>query len=154
AHRGASPSPPEMTSFPVLPLMLSWPVPPKIRSLPAPPVITSSPSPPEMKSLPPFPLMVSCAPRPMMQSEPAVPFSVSLLDVPRMMFVPAGQQTGLSPRATVTLKLQDAVLPRPSLTVQVSRRVPSGNVLPDGGAQVMVPTEPQLSVALGATRDT
>ena len=67
-----------------------------------------------------------------------------------MMFVPAGQQTGLSPSATVTLKLHEAVFPRPSLTVHVSRRVPSGNVLPDGGVQVMVPTEPQLSVALVA----
>src|SRR5262245_26507047 len=136
-----------MTSLPVLSVSRSWPEPPKTRSFPVPPVMMSSPSPPEMKSLPPLPLMVSCAPRPRMQSDPPPPLSVSLLDVPRMMFVPAGQQIGLSPSATVTLNPHTLVLPRPSLTLQLETLVPSGKLLPEGGEQVIGPTEPQLSVA-------
>src|SRR5687767_9875058 len=136
-----------MTSSPVPPLIRSWPVPPKHTSLPAPALMVSSPSPPEMKSLPPLPLMTSCAPRPSIQSEPFVPFSVLLLELPRITFVPAGQHTGLSPSATVTWKLQDAAFPEASLTLQVSSVLPSGNVLPDGGAHTGV-TLPQLSTAV------
>src|SRR3954468_18101813 len=83
-----------------------------------------------------------------MQSRPLPPFSVSLLEVPMMMFVPAGQHAALSPSATVTLKLQDPTLPAVSLAVQVSSRVPSGNWLPDPGEQTGLAVAPPLSVAL------
>ena len=70
-----------------------------------------------------------------------------VVELPRMMLVPAGQQIGLSPSATVTLNEQGGVPPSVAGGA-VSRRVPSGNVLPDGGTQVTGPTEPQLSVAV------
>ena len=66
--------------------------------------------------------------RPRMQSEPAVPFRVSLLDVPIMMFVPAGQQDGSSPSAAVTVWVAVAVPPAALVAVHVTTVSPSGNL--------------------------
>jgi hypothetical protein len=62
----------------------------------------------------------------------------------------AGQViVGFSVSFTVTVKLQVAVLPEPSVAVQVTVVVPLGNVEPEGGEQETV-TPGQLSVAVGA----
>jgi len=49
---------------------------------------------------------------------------------------------------TVTVKLQLAMLLEESFTVQVTVVVPFGNVEPDGGEHMGVPTPGQLSVAV------
>ena len=48
---------------------------------------------------------------------------------------------------TVTLKPALALLPAPSVAVQVTVLVPSGNVLPDAGSQVGVMLPLTMSVA-------
>lgn len=51
---------------------------------------------------------------------------------------------------TVTVNEQFAVLPTMSLTVQPTVVTPFGNVEPDGGLQLGVPTPEQLSETIGA----
>jgi hypothetical protein len=57
--------------------------------------------------------------------------------------------SGGSMSFTVTVKLQDAVAPFPSVAVQVTVVAPTGKVEPDGGAQAKV-TPGQLSATVGA----
>jgi hypothetical protein len=52
---------------------------------------------------------------------------------------------------TVTVKLQEAVLPEASVAVQVTVVIPTGNADPDAGTQAVV-TPGQLSVAVGAAK--
>jgi hypothetical protein len=54
---------------------------------------------------------------------------------------------------SVTLKLQEAVLPEASVAVHVTVVVPTGKVEPDGGVQAVV-TPGQLSLAVGAGKVT
>ena len=49
---------------------------------------------------------------------------------------------------TVTVKLQELLLPRPSVAVQFTVVVPSGKRLPDGGLQTTVTLLSQMPVAL------
>ena len=51
---------------------------------------------------------------------------------------------------TVTVKAQLAALPAPSVTLHVTVVVPLGNVEPDDGEHVGVPTPEQLSLTTGA----
>ena len=55
---------------------------------------------------------------------------------------------------TVTVKLQLAELPDPSVTPQVTVVVPFANVDPDAGAHADVPTPGQLSLTAGAEKVT
>ena len=55
------------------------------------------------------------------------------------------------PLNTLTVKLQDAVLPEASVAVQVTVVVPTGNTDPDGGLHTTVGGGGQLSVAVGGT---
>jgi hypothetical protein len=54
---------------------------------------------------------------------------------------------GSLPGLQVTVKLQDAVLPDPSVAVQVTAVVPIGKVLPEAGSQTTLARQ-QLSLAL------
>ncbi len=56
---------------------------------------------------------------------------------------------GGSLSTTVTVKVQEAVLPDASVAVQVTGVAPFGKVEPDGGLQLVV-TPGQLSLAVGA----
>ena len=61
----------------------------------------------------------------------------------------AGQVTvGFSVSLTVTVNVQEALLPFASLTVQVTEVTPFGKLEPDAGVQLGVPTPEQLSVAV------
>ena len=55
---------------------------------------------------------------------------------------------------TVTVKLQLAELPAPSVTLQVTVVVPFANVEPDDGAHTGAPTPEQLSATTGAEKVT
>src|SRR6187402_500398 len=80
-----------------------------------------------------------------MQSDPAVPVSVLLFDVPRMMWVPAGQHEGSSPSETVTVCVATVVLPALSRAVQRTRVVPIGKAA--GASLVMVTPQGSTAVA-------
>src|SRR5689334_21655210 len=84
-----------------------------------------------------------------MQSEPKVPFNTSLFDVPRMTFVPAGQQLASSASTTVTRWVAVAVLPPTSVADHRTTVVPGVNF---SGASLVMDTEPQPSVATGVPR--
>src|SRR5205085_5650958 len=62
--------------------------------------------------------------------------------------VPAGQLTiGFSVSLTVTVNVQEAVLPAASVAVELTDVVPTGKVEPDAGLETIV-TPGQLSVAV------
>jgi hypothetical protein len=62
---------------------------------------------------------------------------------------------GFSVSLTVTVKLQTAELPAPSVAVQVTVVVPRGNAVPDGGLQVTLTLsvlgQPPCVVAVNVT---
>ncbi len=60
-------------------------------------------------------------------------------------------RVGNSLSLTVTVKLQEAVLPPASVAVQVTVEGPLGNSDPEGGTQVIPVTE-QRSVAVGRSK--
>lgn len=60
----------------------------------------------------------------------------------------SGQQ-GVMGGRTLTVNVQMAPLPRPSVTVQVTVVTPTGNSEPEGGVQITVGAPPHVEVTLG-----